>query len=139
MGDPAELRVTRTAAIRRRRRFPLVWIVPIVTALIGAWLYWDTVSKRGPTITVAFESAAGLQAGQSQLKYKDVTMGTVKSITVAPDLAKVLVTIETVRQAESLFTDKTVFWIVKPGLFAGSLTGLDTLISGSYIGMRPST
>ena len=139
MNDHVEPRISRTAAVRRQRRFPLVWIVPIVTALIGAWLYWDTVSKRGPTITVSFESAAGLTAGQSQLKYKDVTMGTVKSITVAPDLAKVLVTIETVREAEKLLTDKTVFWIVKPGLFAGSLTGLDTLISGSYIGMRPST
>jgi paraquat-inducible protein B len=127
------------AAVHRRRRFPLVWIVPIVTALIGGWLAWDTISKRGPTITISFEAGQGLQAGQSQLKYKDVVMGTVKTITVAPDLSKVLVTVETVREAEKLLSDKTIFWIVKPGLFAGNITGLDTLLSGTYIGMRPST
>jgi paraquat-inducible protein B len=128
-----------TAAVHRRRRFPLVWIVPIVTALIGGWLAWDTLSKRGPTITISFESAEGLQAGQSQLKFKDVVMGTVKTIVVAPDLSKVFVTVETVREAKNLLTDKTIFWVVRPGLFAGNITGLDTLLSGSYIGMRPST
>ena len=66
-------------------------------------------------------------------------MGTVKTITVSPDLTKVLVTVETVREAEELLTDKTIFWVVKPELFAGNITGLDTLLSGSYIGMRPST
>ena len=65
-------------------------------------------------------------------------MGTVKSISVSPDLTKVIVTIETVREAEPLLTDKTIFWVVKPELFAGNITGLETLISGSYIGMRPS-
>ena len=132
---PVEL---ATAGVHRRRRIPLVWIVPIVTALIALWLAWDTLSKRGPTITIAFDSAAGLTAGQSQLKYKNVVMGTVKTITVAPDLTKVIVSIETVREAEPLLTDKTIFWVVKPELFAGNITGLETLISGSYIGMRPS-
>ncbi|GEP55763.1 PqiB family protein [Reyranella soli] len=127
-----------TAGVHRRRRIPLIWIVPIVTGLIAMWLAWDTFSKKGPTITIAFDSAAGLTAGQSQLKYKNVVMGTVKSIAIAPDLTKVIVTIDTVREAEPLLTDKTIFWVVKPELFAGNITGLETLISGSYIGMRPS-
>ena len=66
-------------------------------------------------------------------------MGTVKTIDVSPDLTKVLVTVETMREAEPLLTDKTIFWVVKPQLFAGNVTGLDTLLSGSYIGMLPST
>lgn len=135
-GGPAEL---PTAGVHRRRRIPLIWIVPILTGLIALWLAWDTFSKKGPTITVTFDTAAGLTAGQSQLKYKNVVMGTVKSITIAPDLTKVLVSIETVREAEPLLTDKTIFWVVKPELFAGSITGLETLLSGSYIGMRPSS
>ncbi|MBV8193048.1 MAG: MCE family protein [Alphaproteobacteria bacterium] len=126
-----------TAGAQRRRRLPLVWIVPLVTGVIAAWLAWDTFSKRGPTITVTFETAAGLTAGQSQLKYKNVVMGTVKSIAVAPDLANVIVTIETTHEAEPLLTDQTIFWVVRPQLFAGNITGLDTLFSGSYIGMRP--
>ena len=128
-----------TADKRQARRIPLVWIVPLVTALIGAWLAWDTFSKRGPTITIAFESAGGLQAGQSQLKFKDVTMGTVKSLAVSPDFSQVIVTVETTREAEPLLSDKTTFWVVKPQLFAGRISGLDTLLSGSYIGMLPST
>ncbi|CAN5337511.1 MlaD family protein [soil metagenome] len=113
--------------------------MPVVTGLIALWLAWDTYSKRGPTITVSFEAASGLTAGQSQLKFKDVTMGTVKSIAVSPDLTKVLVTIETTREATPLLTDKTIFWIVKPQLFAGNISGLDTLLSGSYVGMLPTT
>ena len=134
-GGPVEL---PTAGVHRRRRIPLIWIVPILTGLIALWLAWDTFSKKGPTITIAFDSAAGLTAGQSQLKYKNVVMGTVKNINVSPDLTKVIVTIETVREAEPLLTDKTIFWVVKPELFAGNITGLETLLSGSYIGMRPS-
>src|SRR5476651_1497160 len=127
-----------TAAAHKRRRIPLVWAVPVVAGLIALWLAWDTYSKRGPTITIAFDSGDGLQAGQSQLKFKDVTMGTVKSIAVTPDFNKVLVTVETTHEAESLLGEKTIFWVVKPQLFAGNISGLDTLLSGSYIGMVPS-
>jgi paraquat-inducible protein B len=127
------------ASVRRSRRIPLIWLVPIVTALIGGWLAWDTFSKRGPTIVVEFETGNGLVPGQSPLKYKDVPMGTVKSVDISHDLKKVLVTIETTRQATPLLTDKTVFWVVKPQLFAGKVSGLDTLLSGSYVGMMPST
>jgi paraquat-inducible protein B len=134
--DPVTL---STVGVRRRRRIPLVWIVPVLTALIAAWLAWDTFSKRGPTITISFETASGLTAGQSQLKFKDVTIGTVKTITLPSDLSNVIVTVETLREAEHLLTDKTIFWVVKPQLFAGNISGLDTLLSGSYIGMLPST
>jgi paraquat-inducible protein B len=128
-----------TAAKRRQRRIPLIWLVPLVTALIGGWLAWDTFSKRGPTITIEFASASGLTAGQSQLKFKDVSLGTVKSVDIAPDLSKVIVTVETTHDARPLLTDKTIFWVVKPQLFAGRISGLDTLLAGSYIGMMPST
>lgn len=134
-GGPTEL---PTAGVHRRRRIPLIWIVPLLTGLIALRLAWDTFSKKGPTITIAFDSAAGLTAGQSQLKYKNVVMGTVKAINVSPDLTKVIVTIETTHEAEPLLTDKTIFWVVKPELFAGNITGLETLLSGSYIGMRPA-
>jgi paraquat-inducible protein B len=127
-----------TAVSRQRRRIALIWIVPLITLLIAGWLAWDTLSKRGPTITITFDTGDGLQPGQSQLKFKDVPMGKVTAVAVSPDLAKVIVTAETTREAERLLTDKTIFWVVKPQLFAGKLSGLDTLLSGSYIGMLPS-
>jgi paraquat-inducible protein B len=126
-----------TAALRPRRRLPLVWLVPIVTLAIAAWLVWDTYASRGPTITLTFQTAEGLQAGQSQLKFKNVTMGTVQSIALSPDHSRVIVRVQTVRAAAPLLTEKTLFWVVKPRLFAGSISGLDTLLSGSYIQMLP--
>jgi paraquat-inducible protein B len=138
MSDSAAPVELPTGGVHKRRRIPLIWIVPLLTGLIAAWLAWDTLSKRGPTITITLESAAGLTAGQSQLKYKNVVMGTIRTIGVSPDFTHVVVTVETVREAEPLLTDKTIFWVVKPELFAGNITGLETLLSGSYIGMRPS-
>ena len=91
-----------TAGASRRLRIPLVWIVPLLTALIALWLVWDSWSKRGPTITISFETADGLNAGQSQLKYKNVVMGTVSGIAIAPDRASVIVTVDTTREAAPL-------------------------------------
>src|SRR5262245_33597780 len=138
MDKQVDAKPVPTAAVRRSRRIPLIWAVPIITALIGGWLAWDTYSKRGPTIVVEFESGNGLTPGQSSLKYKDVPMGTVKAVDISRDLKKVLVTIETTHEAKPLLTDKTIFWVVKPQLFAGRISGLDTLLSGSYVGMMPS-
>jgi paraquat-inducible protein B len=126
-----------TASARRSRRIPVIWLIPIIAIAIGAWLAWDTLSKEGPTITVTFDNAEGLQAGQSQLRFRDIALGTVKSLDLAPDHAHVIVTIATTRQAEPLLTDQTVFWVVKPRLFAGNISGLSTLLSGSYVGMLP--
>jgi len=114
-----------------------MWLIPLLAVAIGGWLAWDTLSKRGPTITISFETAEGLQAGQSQLKFKDIGLGTVKSLDLTPDHARVSVTVETTKQAEPLLTDTTIFWVVAPRLFAGNLEGLSTLASGSYIGMLP--
>jgi paraquat-inducible protein B len=116
----------------------IIWIVPLVAVAIGAWLAWDTLSKEGPTIKITFEGGEGLQAGQSQLKYRDIVFGTVKSLALAPDQTHVIVTVATTRQAEPLLTEGTIFWVVKPRLFAGNISGIETLLSGSYIGMLPS-
>ena len=125
------------ASTRHSRRLPVIWIIPIVAIAIGGWLAWNTLSKEGPTITISFDSAEGLQAGQSQLKFKDIVLGTVQSLDLTPDHSRVLAKVSTTRQAEPLLTDTTVFWVVKPRLFAGNISGLNTLLSGSYIGMLP--
>ena len=127
------------ARARRGRRISVIWSIPLVALLIGAWLAWDTLSKEGPTIEISFQSGEGLQAGQSQLKYKDIVFGTIKSLRLSPDLTRVIVTVVTTAQAKPLLTDGTVFWVVKPRLFAGTLSGLETVLSGSYIGMLPAT
>jgi paraquat-inducible protein B len=129
--------ILERSVVRRSRRLPVIWSIPIVAIAIGAWLAWDTLSKEGPRVVVSFEDAEGLQAGQSQLKYKDITLGTVKSLEFTKDRRKVLVTIATTAQAEPFLTTGTQFWVVKPRLFAGNISGFSTLLSGSYIGLLP--
>ncbi len=115
----------------------MIWAIPIIAIAIGAWLAWDTLSKEGPRIVVSFEDAEGLQAGQSQLKYKDIALGTVNSLEFTQDRRRVLVTIATTAQAEPFLKTGTQFWVVKPRLFAGNISGFTTLLSGSYIGLLP--
>jgi paraquat-inducible protein B len=138
MSDVLEQRAAvPRAAARRSRRISVIWVIPLVAVAIGGWLAWDTWSKQGPTITISFDSGEGLQAGQSQLKYKDIVFGTVKSLELSPDHTHVVVTVATTHQAKPLLTDQTIFWVVKPRIFAGNVSGLETLLSGSYIGMMP--
>jgi len=137
MSDLSEPPPLARASTHRSRRVSIIWIVPLVAVAIGLWLAWDTLSKEGPTITISFESGEGLQAGQSQLKYKEIVFGTVKSLTLSSNRSRVLVKVATTRQAEALLTDKTQFWVVRPRISLGSVSGLNTLLSGSYIGMLP--
>ncbi|MBV9656317.1 MAG: MCE family protein [Acetobacteraceae bacterium] len=125
--------------VSRRRRLSLIWAIPVITALIGGWLLWDTLSKLGPTITITFQSAEGLQVNQSHVKHKDVDMGTVSAIELTPDRNRVQVKVEMRRAAAPLLTEGAQFWVVRPRFFAGSLSGLETLVSGSYIELSPAT
>ena len=121
------------AKVDLKPRLSPIWLVPVIAVLIGAWLVWDAMAKRGPLVTVTFQTAEGLIAGQSHLRHLDVDIGLVESITLNPDMAGVTVAIRTTRAAEPLLTENARFWVVRPRLFAGSLSGLGTLVSGSYI------
>jgi paraquat-inducible protein B len=127
-----------TSRIDHKRRLPLIWAIPVVTVIIGAWLAWSTISQRGPLITITFETAEGLQANQSHVRHKDVDMGVVQKVSLTHDLKRVEVTVRMNREAEPLLTDKAEFWVVRPRFFAGAISGLQTLFSGSYIDLLPS-
>jgi paraquat-inducible protein B len=127
------------AEIRERSRISLVWLIPIVAAVIGVWLAYKALSEKGPTITIDFKSAAGLQAGKTKVKYKEVEVGQVESIEIAKDLSHVVVTAELVKGTERVLTENTRFWVVRPRVSGGQVSGLGTLFSGAYIGMDPVT
>ena len=130
-----------SAAIRshldHRRRVSLIWAIPVVTLIIGIWLAWHTLENRGPLITITFQTAKGLSVTQSHVRHKDVDMGTIEGIALTPDGKRVAITVRMNREAARLLTEGTEFWVVRPRFFAGSLSGLETLLSGSYIDMRP--
>lgn len=127
------------AQVVKRERWSLVWLVPLVAVAIGAWLAYHAISQRGPTITIEFDSASGLQAGKTKVKFKDVVIGQVTDITVSGDLENVLVTAELTRDSSHYLTDKTRFWVAKPRITASQVTGLETLLSGAYVAIDPVT
>jgi paraquat-inducible protein B len=117
--------------------FSLVWLVPLVAALIGGWLVYKAFSEKGPTITITFKTAEGLEAGKTKIKYKDVDIGQVESIDISEDLSHVIVTAEMGKRADKHLTENTRFWVVRARVAAGGVSGLGTIFSGAYIGIDP--
>ncbi|MDJ0885525.1 MAG: MlaD family protein [Desulfobacterales bacterium] len=125
--------------IKKRRSISIVWIVPVVAILIGGWLVFKAVTEKGPTIYITFRTAEGLVAGKTKVRFKDVEVGTVKSIIIPDDLTHVRLTVEMVKGARPFLKEGAQFWVVRARVAAGQVSGLGTLFSGAYIGMEPST
>lgn len=113
----------------------LIWLIPVIVAIIGISLAARAIIERGPTITIAFKTAEGLEAGKTKIKYKNVDIGDVKSITLKEDRSQVLVTAQLTKAAENFLDKNTRFWVVRPRVAGGNVSGLSTLLSGSYIGV----
>ncbi|MCO1388328.1 intermembrane transport protein PqiB [Burkholderia multivorans] len=113
----------------------LVWLVPLIAALIGIGLVVRSVRERGPEITISFHSAEGLEPGKTQVKYKDVEIGMVKTIKLSKDLSRVLVEVQLKKEAEDFAVKDSRFWIVRSRVGATGVSGLGTLLSGAYIGV----
>ncbi|GAW86795.1 paraquat-inducible protein B [Bathymodiolus platifrons methanotrophic gill symbiont] len=122
--------------IQPRSKFSIVWLVPMVAILIGAWIGYKAWSETGPTITITFKTADGLEAGKTKIKYKNVEIGEVTAIHVNHDTMNVEVTAEMKRDIKPFLTDKTNFWVVRARIDASGVSGLGTLLSGAYIGLE---
>ncbi len=124
--------------IDRKRRLPAIWLIPIVAALVGVYLAWVTLSEKGPTITISFQTADGLEAGKTLIKHKEVVFGTVRSLALSEDLSHVELTAEMTKEAAPHLRQGTRFWVVRPRLStSGGLSGLSTIVSGAYIELDP--
>jgi paraquat-inducible protein B len=114
----------------------LVWVVPIIAALVGVWVAITRIESEGPKITLVFGSAEGLEAGKTKIEYKGVEVGTIESIELAPDHQRVITTAQMAPKTEDFLVEDTRFWVVRPRISGANITGLGTLISGSYIAME---
>jgi len=137
LSPPAIIEVA--AAEPRRHRFSLIWLIPIVAAGIAGWLGWQTFSNRGPLITIAFDTADGISAGRTKVTHMAVEVGQVEHTELSDDLRHVVVRVRMTRQVDHVLTDHTRFWVVRPRLNSGSISGLETIVSGAYIEMDPGT
>jgi len=125
--------------IARRAHYSLwlVWLVPLVAVIIGISLGAQAILNRGPTITIYFHNAEGIEANKTHIKYKDVDVGIVRRVSLTKDHREVQVTAEMRGNAgtENLLVTDTRFWVVRPRIGAAGVSGLGTLLSGAYIGM----
>ena len=121
----------------RKSRISLVWLIPVVAAVIAGFLAWRTLSQQGSLITISFRGGDGLVAGQTRVRYKAVELGQVESVRLSSDIKNVQVTVRMRREADPFLTESARFWVVRPRLSSGSLAGIETLVSGAYIEMDP--
>lgn len=119
----------------RRHSLPLVWLLPVIAIVVGGWLAVRAILEHGPTITITFRTAEGLEAGKTKIRFKEVEIGTVTAITLSSDRSGVVVTAEIAKSAENLIVEDTRFWVVRPRISGGGISGISTLLSGAYIGM----
>jgi len=125
---------------KRRNWLPsMIWLIPIVAALVGISLVARILMERGPEIVLTFRTAEGLEAGKTAVKYKDVQIGTVESIRLAHDRSHVRVLVQLKKEASGFTAKDTRFWVVRPRLDTSGISGLGTLLSGAYIGADAGT
>jgi paraquat-inducible protein B len=120
----------------RRRGISMVWIIPIIAAALGVWVAVNRILSEGPTLTIVFQSAEGLEAGKTKIRYKGVDVGTITRFVLSADHRHVIATAQMAPKTDGFFVEDTQFWVVRPRISGANVTGLGTLISGSYIGMQ---
>jgi len=129
--------ITPAPRIKRKSGPSLVWLIPLITALVGGWLIYKTLSEKGPLITITFKTAEGIEAGKTQIKYKEIEIGVVDSVHFSHDFSHVIVKASMEKESASFLKRETRFWVVKPRLSLRGVSGLGTLLSGAYIEIEP--
>src|ERR1700675_883778 len=118
----------------KRRRLSVIWIIPILAAVVAIGIAVQRILTEGPTITVVFKSAEGIEAGKTFVKYKDVNIGQVTAVQLTDDYGKVEVKAKIAKSAQGLMVEDAKFWVVRPIVSLSGISGLSTLLSGNYIG-----
>jgi paraquat-inducible protein B len=115
----------------------MVWLVPLVVALVAAWLVYSTLSEQGPKITVAFRTAEGIEAGKTKIRYKNIEVGLVQSVRFSDDVSHVVLHVQMAKDTAVFLGRGAKFWVVRPQLSLRGVSGLSTLVSGAYIEVEP--
>ncbi len=118
-------------------KFSTVWLVPVVALVIGLWMIYSHYAGRGPIIEIMFVSGVGIQAGTTKVRSKNVEVGEVLDLRLSDDVEKVVVSVRIFPHAEELLHEDSQFWVVRPRIGAGGISGLSTLLSGAYIELSP--
>jgi paraquat-inducible protein B len=125
-----------TVVPKRRARISVVWLIPVLAAVLALGIAVQRILSEGPTITIVFKTAQGVEAGKTFVKYKDVNIGQVSAVHLSSDHSKVEVTAKIVKSAAGLMVEDSKFWVVEPRITLSGVTGLGTVLSGNFIGIE---
>ena len=128
----------QSAKIRQPRRISPFWLLPIAAFAIGCLLFFQILQERGHMITIRFNEGDGITAGKTAIRYQGLQIGMVKKVYFVDNLKSVEVEAEINPEARSVLKEGTQFWVVKPTASLAGVSGLDTLVSGNYITLKPS-
>lgn len=131
--DPDASEVT----INKKTELPLVWFLPLIALLVSGWLIAKSYNEKGPVITISFPTAEGLEVDKTKIRYLNVEIGKVTAISISDDLKTILVTAQMNSTAADYLNKNTSFWVVRPQVGLGGISGLGTLLSGPYIAIKP--
>ena len=136
MTDDADTHPLPPTPVTRKWRGPsLVWLVPIIALAVGASLLIRALLATGPQVTIDFHSADGLRPGKTEVRYKEVVVGRVESVSLSEDRDRVHVSVRLDRSVSNIAVDDTRFWVVRPRIDTAGVSGIETLFSGAYIGV----
>ncbi|MEM9122791.1 MAG: MlaD family protein, partial [Pseudomonadota bacterium] len=124
---------TPSIETKKRRQISIVWLVPLIAALIGGLVAYQSLTSLGPLVEIEFEEGHGIKAGKTEIKHKNVVVGMVEDVTLGKDLETILVKARMDKALEDYLGDTAEFWVVKATVSGAGLTGLGTIISGVYI------
>ncbi len=124
---------------KKRGRLSIVWVIPILAAVVGIGIAVQQQLSEGPEIRIEFRSAEGVEAGKTAIKYKDVEIGKVTGVNLSSDYSRILITAKMEKSAEALLAEDARFWIVKPRVTLSGVSGIGTLLSGNYIRFEPGS
>ncbi|MDH3446301.1 MAG: MlaD family protein, partial [Deltaproteobacteria bacterium] len=125
-----------TVVPKKGTRISIVWIIPILAAVVAIGIAIQRIISEGPTITIVLTAAQGIEAGKTFVKYKDVNIGQVTAVRLSADYSKVEVTAKIDKSAAGLMVEDAKFWLVEPRVTLSGVSGLGTLLSGNYIGFE---
>lgn len=134
---PEEEQNAENPVFSKRIDLPLVWFLPLVALLISVWLIYKSAAEKGEIITINFPTAEGLEVDKTKIRYLNVDVGKVTAISINDDLKTIRVTAQMNSTAGDYLKEGTRFWVVKPQVGLSGVSGLNTLLSGSYIELSP--
>jgi len=116
-----------------------IWLIPVLALLVALWMVWQESAGAGPQIKVLLDDAEGLEAGKTPVRVRNVDVGLVSEISLTDDLSSAVLTIDMNKNSERMLVEDSQFWVVKPRIGRQGVSGLSTLLSGSYVRLQPGS